>query len=252
MSEVDLSGKKLMIAVPAYDGTVPVEWMLAFNYTVFLCQQYGVDLGITVRMNSSLIPKCRDEIVHNFLFDSDHDYLLCIDSDVVWHPEDVMHMLSKIDKFGTIGGVYCVKDEEPDFRVALMTAEGTPIESDGLLRAKAIPAGFMMIDRKTLMGLRENYENLNYNTDAEDVVKTEKVCALWSMVVGNGHYVGEDISFCMRLVESGYRLWVDPEIELVHVGTKKYNHSYKEYLLKSMDEHEKAVAQDEPSIGLAS
>lgn len=247
MSKVDLSGKKLMISTPAYDGKVPVEWMLAFNYTVFLCQKYGIELGITVRMNSSLIPKCRDEIVHNFLFQTDFDYLLCIDADVVWKPEDVLHMLAKIDKFGTIAGVYCVKDDKEDFKVSLMTIDKKPIEADGLLRAKAVPAGFLMLDRKTLMGLREKYEYLYYKTDAEDVDKEHEVCAMFSMIVGNGNYVGEDIAFCMRLVESGYRLWVDPEIELVHIGAKKYDHSYKEYLLNFMEDEKEVVVQEAPS-----
>lgn len=239
MSEVDLSGKKLLVSVPAYDSKVYVEWMLAFNNMTMLCMKHGVEVGIHFKMGSSLIPKARDEIIHNFLFDTDYDYLLCIDSDVVWKPEDPLHMLSRVDKFGVIAGMYPVKQDEPKFFADLMFLNKNVIEVEGLLRAKAVPAGFMMLTRETLMKMREEYKELNYKPSSDDINKDHAMCAMFTPMAQDGKYRGEDIAFCHRLVKMGQRLWIDPEIELIHIGSKKYDYSYKEYL-------NEVVAHDAP------
>jgi hypothetical protein len=48
-------------------------------------------------------------------------------------------------------------------------------------------------------------------------------------------YVGEDVAFCQRLEEAGHDMWIDPEIELIHAGSKNYYHSYKDYLLNKLE-----------------
>jgi hypothetical protein len=235
MSKVSLDGKKLLISTPVMDGKVPTEWMLAFTTTVVDGNKYGVQVGIETFGGCSLIVQARNEIVHNFLFSTDFDYLLCIDADVIWNPEDVFHMLSKIDAHGAIFGAYPVKQEEPRFDLRLKSEDNKPIISEGLLQLRAAPAGFMMLTRKALMDVYNRYTDLHYTGGRSYLNKDHKVCSMFNTMIVDDELCGEDIAFCFRLVASGCKLWVDPEIELIHVGTKKYAHSYKEYLEADAD-----------------
>ena len=89
---VELRGKNLLFAVPTFDGNMPAEWMMAYMVTAQELGAAGVGCGLNVRSGSSLIPKCRDEIIHQFLFNEEmqpFDYMLCIDADVIWNPADI-------------------------------------------------------------------------------------------------------------------------------------------------------------------
>lgn len=236
--EVDLKGHNVMVAWPAYDGKLYIDAMLAYMNTAQMLGEMGVGVGFNARMGSSLIPKCRDEIIHQFLFDEAQqpfDYLLCIDSDVIWNPEAVPPMLaaSIAHDDAVIFGSYPVKRDEPLFHIEPMAKpDGTAIYSGPLLRVNSGAAGFMLLPRTVLKMMYEKYKDELSYTAGGDFTREDgtKVCAMFTPCIIRDKYRGEDIAFCIRMGQAGVRMYLDPRIKLTHIGEKKYNHDLNEYL----------------------
>jgi hypothetical protein len=232
---VDLKDHNVMIAWPAYDGKLYIDAMLAYMTTAHELASRGCGVGFNARMGSSLIPKCRDEIIHQFLFDENQkifDYLLCIDSDVIWNPEAVPPMLaaSIAHDDAVIFGSYPVKKDEPLFHIEPMEMNGKSIQSGPLLRVNSGAAGFMLLPRSVLEKMYEAYKDELCYTASGDFASGNKVCSMFMPAIIRDKYRGEDIAFCMRMGKIGIRMYLDPRINLTHVGEKKYNHSLTDYL----------------------
>lgn len=233
---VDVKGKNILIAVPSYDGNIPIEWMYAYMATGAVCGAHGVGVGLNARIGSSLIPKCRDEIIHQFLHNKDQqpfDYLLCIDADVIWQPDCVVPMLAASIANGgdTIYGTYPVKQDRPLFHIEFTKQDNKPVINGELFRVNSGAAGFMLLSRDTLKSMYDSYSDLHYEAAPDSDFNTDvPVCSMFNTGIVRGRYRGEDIMFSIRLNDAGHAMWLDPRIELVHIGTKRYDHSFKDYL----------------------
>lgn len=236
--EINLNNINLMIAWPAYDKKLYIDAMLAYLKTVNYLGVLGVGVGFNARMGSSLIPKCRDEIIHQFLFDEQQqqfDYLLCIDSDVIWNPEAVPNMLasSVANEDAVIFGSYPVKKDEPHFHIEpLIDPQGNAVYSGPLLRVKSGAAGFMLLPRTVLEMMYKKYDDLYY-TATGDFQSDKPVCSMFMPAIIRDRYRGEDIAFCIRMGHAGVRMYLDPRIELSHCGDKQYKYDLNEYLEKT-------------------
>lgn len=235
--EVDLKDQHVMVAWPAYDGKLYITAMMEYMETARVLQGYGVGVGFNARMGSSLIPKCRDEIIHQFLHDPDQKafkYLLCIDSDVIWNHEAIPPMLaaSIAHNDAVIFGSYPVKRDEPQFHIELMEVNGKSVNSGPLYRVRSGAAGFMLLPRTVLEKMYKKYTDLYY-TPSGDFASYKggpKVCSMFTPAIVNDKYRGEDIMFCIRMERCGVRMYLDPRIKLTHVGEKKYAHDLVDYI----------------------
>lgn len=236
-------GKTLVVAVPAYDGMVPVDWVHNYLELVSLAYQSGVGVFMYARTHSSLIPKVRDEIVHDFLFKSDSQYLMCIDADIIWNPKDVMRLLIRTDEYGAIFGVYPVKSDEVFFHTHIERVDDKPVSDGNLLKIRSGSAGFMMLNRTILTDVYNKNPDLYYQAAGDFEDGNNKVCAMFSTMIDNGFYRGEDTSFCRRLAKAGHDMWVDIDVQLTHLGSKAYNYSYKDYLKKKFGDAWMSPAQ---------
>lgn len=234
--DTDLSGRHLVIAVPAYTGTVSTDFQDAMIRTINLGHTHGVKVTVSTRVRSALIDKVRDEMVHAFLTRTDGTDLLFIDSDVIWNPEDVMRLLVWTKARDFVVGPYCTKEEEPSFYYDLMPNErGKVIQDDqGLVRIKSCPGGFNMMTRAGLDRTVAEFEDMQYVAHRGDF-KGETLTALHMMYLkenpdGTRSRIGEDIAFSRRWLEACGQIWMDPTIQLKHIGEKQYSRSYVEWL----------------------
>ena len=81
-----LSGRKLFIAIPAYDGKINIK--LAYNVAALMpkAMQHGIAVSMGDVSGCSIITMARNQLVHEFL-KSDCTELLFIDSDVIATPD---------------------------------------------------------------------------------------------------------------------------------------------------------------------
>lgn len=129
-------------------------------------------------------------------------HLLMIDSDIVFTPEDVAKVESHLDNgLDAITGIYpigqppyppCIFERIPgDYKL-------TPVK-EGLNEIGACGGGFLGINKNVIM---------NMDKDPFDNIREGEI------------FHGEDISFCYRAAQRGYKIWADSEIRLGHVRTQ--------------------------------
>lgn len=152
---------------------------------------------------NSLIYSARNIIAQQAI-DGSYDYVLWLDSDMVFQPDTLQRLLA--DDKDIVSGLYFrrVKPFNPVLFKKL-DVHGHECDFEDVLEYpdEIFPvagAGFGCILMKTQV-LRDIYE---------------KEGPMWFAPKGN---VGEDCSFCIRARKCGYTVYCDPRIKLGHAGS---------------------------------
>ena len=182
---------KILICVPSGDSirTETVAQLYLTNNRL-LSEDYQVDLYFPM----GNVIRNRNQAAEMSL---DFDYLMFIDSDMIFPPDGVVKLL-KADK-DIIGANYKVRNVEKSNVVRFM--------EDGKLVMKEIPsslfecygigAGFLLIKTAVFSKLTKPY---------------------FFVDMFQGEQMGEDIYFCRNAQQAGFQVWCDPTIELQHIS----------------------------------
>lgn len=234
--EYDLRGCHLVVGIPAYDSSMPVEAAAALINTVRSCQEVGASFSLQVNCGSALIEKARAELVHHFLHHSKGTHLLFIDSDVIWEPEAAIALLAHCTEVDAVCAPYCTKENEPQFHYRWMAGEdGNPIQNaEGLVRIAAAPLGFNCFSRQGLQDVVDGCPSLDFEQETGPYAG-ERMCSIFQTRIfpsskGVPRYVGEDIAFYRRWLDLVGEAWLDPSITLKHVGRKVYSKNYFDFV----------------------
>jgi len=220
---INLVGRKLMVAIPAYDGKLNIDSAFALSNLAVKVQPLGIKLYLTHLSGCSLITKARNCLVADFL-KSDADTLLFVDADVVVTADAILRLFAlSLDKDIT-AGIYPRRGMDRKFFLDYHLDENGALEFDknGLLRVKRIGTGFMMIQRHVIEWAYDN--NVDNRTDH----------AIFDLKIVNGEYYGEDYLFCDRATEDGFTVFLDPSISLPHVGQEKFTRNFEEDVLQPL------------------
>lgn len=149
---------------------------------------------------------CKQAITHNC------DYVLWFDSDMVFDSDVLQKMLRHMeDGKDIVTGLYFRR--RPPFTPVIFSevsfnedGHGTAIgfdnyPEDELFEVEACGFGCVMVRKEVLLDLL-----LNYST-------------WFNPMFG----AGEDIAFCKRARDLGYKIWCDPTIKLGHYGSSIIN-----------------------------
>lgn len=207
--------KKILIAVPCLDQ-VPAQ----FAHSLATLTSYGIeDTQISIWFNlGSLVYTSRNEIAKKALIDG-CDLVMWFDSDMTFNPDTMKRLLAFIDAGADmVTGVYYRRT--PPFKPTVFKTmeinekgEATWTEFDEIPAApfEVAACGFGCV-----------------------LMRTEMFAAVFAKFgnmfapIGN---VGEDIAFCWRARECGYKIIADPSIALGHVAhtivTKEFYHNYR-------------------------
>jgi GT2 family glycosyltransferase len=143
----------------------------------------------------------------------DYDYILWIDSDMVFEPEDLFKLLEH-DK-DVISGVYKMSDDVNYATVETMDdeffaqnmyyqflqREDVKHKNKKLFRVDYTGMGWMLVKRGVI-------EKMKYPWFYPR--KKEWKARGWS------EFVWDDVEFCMRVRELGHDIWIDPNIIIGH------------------------------------
>lgn len=213
-----LTMKKVMIATPAYEGKVHAQYATSLVDTAGHLAQNGYQPDIRIACGGSLLVHDRNRILTEFM-DSDAEYLLCVDSDLGWHPAAVLRLLQADKEFS--GGCYPARDGKGfHFRPVLNENKSIAIDEETkLLKMEYIPAGFMLLKRDAVEKMQRHFSHTYYkpkdprNPDNGGYM-------LFDLEVHEGEFWGEDYVFCRRAREAGVDIWIDPVIEFDHAGIR--------------------------------
>lgn len=193
----------LLLQLPAYNVRPKLHSSVSSN--VYLAR----DLCLTEKTQGGLHKK-------PFEGNIDYDYIMWIDSDSVFNPEDFKNILDQMEEnpdLPILSALY-FKDEGKEFS-AVERVDKDHLEKYGtpkFLTPNDIKG------KKEL--LRIEYNGLGFMMVRFGVY--EKITYPWFQPVLFYHnhnvigFASEDASFCLRAKEAGFDVWVDPKIIIGH------------------------------------
>jgi hypothetical protein len=209
--------KHVMIATPAYSGTVHIPYALSFADTLCTLRLHGIQVTPLVVASGSLLVAERNRIVQAF-WESDCTHLLCIDGDLGWPAQAVLAMLDQDKEF--VAGVYPARGVHNTFLFRPVTnSDGTIVQEKHLLKMNYVPAGFMLLSREAIAKMRDKHSHLYYEPKDKSAANPTPAYCFFNTEVMEGEFWGEDFVFCRRAREAGIDIWVDPLIQFDHAGT---------------------------------
>lgn len=208
----------VVFAVPSYSHLVGLNFLTSALSTEQMITSANIRHAWLVQGGDPYLSKVRNKLVTMFLRDfPDFDNLFFLDDDVGWPAQKVIEFLMRPEP--VVAGVYPKKSDNVDFPVELAVDRETGLirEQNGLIQALAIGAGFLRIKRPILQQMADQALKFTETRD-EPLVHYHNI---FSMGMGDdGQWWGEDYVFCKKLTNMGGEIWVDPNIDFTHRGTK--------------------------------
>lgn len=232
----DLVGKKLFIGLPAYDFKVSVRLAISLAELALKAQQHGIPVQISNVSGCSVVSRVRNIIANQFL-ESDAEHLFMVDSDINFNADDVLRLLAWNQTKPIVAGIGVARKTEKVFFSMLDQDEDGNVLMDkmGLVRAKRVGTGFIMIRRDVFLALRENHPEWAYF----DQNSGKTLHSFFDFKSTPEGYIGEDYMFCDRAREAGFSVWIDPTVKLGHMGVHEYEGSFGEdYLYPRLAKYE--------------
>ena len=211
--EVCLTGMTVSVGFPC-GATVP--WQTAFSLakTAYACAKEGVESSIEVVAGSSVVTAARSQVVDNFLKGSS-SRLFWIDSDIMWEPADFFRLLAFSTKMDVVCGTYPMKVAKRQFCIKHPDLESFEMNDFGCVKIEGAGLGYTVMTREVVERVVATKRTL------KDMggVETAEVFRLDDV---DGYRRGEDQAFFADIRAAGYDVWLDPTIQLGHVGYHVY------------------------------
>lgn len=211
--------KKILIAVPCMNQ-VPAEFAHSLSMLEKIeCCAVNFKIG-------SLVYTSRDQLAKDAI-EAEADYVLWLDSDMVFPPDTLKRLMARLEDndVDIISGLY-FRRVEP-FTPTLfdkLDVESGQVHWTEFTHIPAEPFevggcgfGCVLMSTEVIMSVMARFNQM--------------------FTPING--VGEDLSFCWRARQLGYRIWCDPTLYLGHVG---YTIITRDYFLAYQTEKEKENA----------
>ena len=222
--EYTLAGRKIFIALPAYDHKVSIKLAISLARLAQMVGEHGITIAIGSICGCSVVSKARNLLADEFL-STDCTDLLFIDADINFEPEDVLRLLAWSSQYGITAGVPRTRKKNGNYIITLDEKDGGQLITDemGCVKAKRVATAFMMVQRQVFETLRDAHPEWRYH----DTNSGKTLTAFFDFLVTPEGYVGEDYLFCDRAHAHGFEVWVDPTIKLGHMGVIEYEGDFE-------------------------
>jgi len=209
----------LFIALPCHGGIVTEKTTMGLFNLGKLLVRNNISHGLLTQANSSLITQGRSKCANFFINNTDHEYILFLDSDIGFKAEDVLKLLNhKVDivsatyPMKTIPIRYCVNAVQPEQK----RGDLLKIEGNGM--------GFTLIHRNVFGKIAQNYPELKYipADNSNFSISQEENNNSYHFFMEHkkeNKFLSEDKSFFYRASMVGYDIWLDTTIRLQHLGS---------------------------------
>lgn len=224
----DFSDVRLAICTPN-PGTVTLKYHCSMLHTIRTLDQFRTPFQLFYRSGAS-IDRVRNLLVKDALdasFGATH--VLWVDSDQGWEPEHVYRLLWH--RKPVVGVASIKKVGTPEFAVVLEDFQRVQYER-GLLDVQGVGTGFLLVERSVFEGLFQAHPELRIQDEGSSQSKNHYALFQTALDERN-HLVGEDLTFCRRYRDAGGRIYVDPHVDLVHVGTKEFRGSLATHMMSA-------------------
>jgi hypothetical protein len=213
------------VAIPAYSGTVHLGTMRSLFTDLLTLQEKGIAWTLDDEVGNGLIAQARGHLVAKFLA-SDSDVLVFVDSDVCWEAGALVRLVEHPVDF--VAGIYPQRRDPPDYCVKWLEKEELHADPEtGLLEVEGVPAGFLKMSRVMLQAMVEHYPDTIFHCEP---APDKQAWHLFGDYRVGKYLMGEDYAFCRRWKDIGGKVWIDPEMQMGHVGNKTFPGHLGEWL----------------------
>jgi hypothetical protein len=242
----------LLICTPCYGGMLDKAYFDSCNKLGAVLQQINLPHDWSTGRNESLVQRARMEMNAAWLRDTDYEYMMWIDADMGFEPDDVAKLWNLCKEGGAdiAVGVYRMK-KTGDLYAAWKDGKlVTDLDKfDGPTSVDFAGTGFMLISRAAAEGIHEYLKKRRDRAlqllsrityDAKDVFDVSiiremadnmaadyqgpggRVPALYMCPIFNDGLESEDYHFSRIAREAGYPVIMDPSVRLIHWGKHGY------------------------------
>lgn len=219
-----MAGVRVMLAMPTHRD-IPAQTVRALLATQDALLRQGIPFAIEMQCGGSLVHHARTKAAWHFL-QSNYTHLFWVDSDMAWEARDFLRLLAIGTKLECVSAVYPCRAEPTRFYVAPMDAERVEANEYGCIAVRGLGLGFTCVQRSVIERLAEQAPKLRYPDIDEGAVPR-----LFRCDEKDGFARGEDIAFFDDIRGLGVQPWLDPSIELGHIGQKEYRGKFAEHIV---------------------
>lgn len=218
---VSLEGRSIFVGIPTYDGKLSIKLAYTLAALMPMAMKHGISVKLGHVSGCSIITMARNMLVDQFL-QSNCTELLFIDADVIPQPEDILRLVAQSGDKDVTAGMYPRRAKDKKFFLDFFQDESGDLQFDGaLMRANRVGTGFMLIQRHVIETLADKAEKYLGQDGVGQVANVFEFSML------DGKFVGEDYTFCDKARAEGFKVWVDVEISLPHMGTDEFTNDFK-------------------------
>lgn len=188
-----------------------------------------------------------------------HDWMLFLDTDLVFKAEDVEMLYNFGMKHGP--GIYCgaypIKQIKP--KVVFNNMPNCVPDAEGIVEVREAGTGFMLIHRNVFEQMQEKLKDqIEYVVDMGHTQGPEEIAwdffsvgVYFDKLLGKKRFLSEDWYFCQRWRELGGKVLMHTKISCNHIGTFNYPGNPQE-ILDAAEHYKKAfeiiAAQQKPKV----
>lgn len=216
--EVDVRSVSVMMGIPLKDS-MPKQTAFSVARTMYEAGKIGLDLKFAIG-SASNNDRSRDIVLDGFL-SSNQDRLFWIDSDMVWKPEDFFKLVAYSTLVDIVLASYPAKTEDP---APFFVDMDSPAETNelGLLKIKGAGLGFCCMSRKSVQAIAD------MSPEVYDQSIGRKRKKVFRHDIHEGNDRTEDFAFFADAMECGFDIWLDPHIELGHIGQREWRGKFSD------------------------
>jgi hypothetical protein len=217
---------KVFIAVPTYSGSPDIECFSSLVGTIAHLSKAGIPVRVQPYPGQCYIHLTRNIFTEIVRQDKSCTHLHFWDDDC-GAPAEALLQLIEHDRDIVAAG-YPKKQqgagyEGKPFEWTFTLEDNAKPDERGLLPAKLLPTGFMLIKRQVIEGMCEFYKDRRVfdsrsGEEFYDLFPTGLVDFLPKLPDGNWIWWGEDNAFTMMAKRAGFQAWLDPSIPISHAG----------------------------------
>lgn len=198
---------KIFVAIPVYDGKLQVQTVKCLIDEAIIANEFGDELRVNFLPSCSVPAQGRNQLVQMFL-ESDCDKLFFLDADLTFEPGAIVKLCHMPADF--VGGCYRYKSKDESYPINWLPKAELQADKYGLLEVAMLPTGFLALSRNVFESFKKSYPGREYAHWGSQAF------AYFQMVFKDGALWSDDSYFCKEWVDSGGKIYLDPEIKLSH------------------------------------
>lgn len=203
--------RRVMVATPCYDGKITAYHASSLAETCKLGMAHNINVLPFYLCFDALVQRARNDIIQ-VAVDANVDDLVFIDADIDWNPQDLL-LLLKHD-VAIVAAPAIKKNDQEQYSVKLLG--NFTIGENGLAVVDGVATGFMRIRKDALTRIYEN------SPEYSEVGKPRNGRMVFDVGIINGALYSEDMVFCHKMQQLGYKIYIDPTINVGHMGNKRW------------------------------